>query len=74
MKAVGGFISALGLIALLVFVGVAFHEMQYAGDHPFRYGPAKVIASAAGGGALLSAAVALCGVALTRVNASTRRL
>lgn len=66
MKALGGFISALGLVALVVFAGIAIHELMYASSHPFRYGPAKVIASAAGAGALLSGAVALCGVALTR--------
>ena len=64
----GGFIGALGLIALLVFVAVAMHELQYASDHPFAYGPAKVIASGAGAGAVLSTAVALVGVALSRLD------
>jgi hypothetical protein len=49
MKALGGFIGALGLIALLVLVAVAMYELQHASSHPFRYGPAKVMASAAGG-------------------------
>jgi hypothetical protein len=71
VKALGGFIGALGLVALLVFAGVAIHELQYASDHPFRYGPAKVIASAAGAGALVSASVALCGIALSRIGEST---
>jgi hypothetical protein len=43
----------------LVFVGVVFHELIYASEHPFRYGPAKVIAWAAGAGASLSGAVLL---------------
>lgn len=50
---------ALSLIALVVFVGVIVHELQFAADHPYRYGPAKVIAWAAGGGGLLALALAL---------------
>jgi hypothetical protein len=39
-------------------VGVAITEINYASAHPFAYGPAKVIAWAAGAGALVSVAVA----------------
>ncbi len=64
--AVGGAVIALSLVALVVFVGVAIDELQYVGDHPYRYGPAKVIAWGAGAGAVLSVAVGLIGWALTR--------
>lgn len=50
---------ALALVAGVVFGGVALHEVTYASDHPYAYGPAKVIAWAAAGGVLLSVAVAL---------------
>jgi len=65
-SALGGFVAALALVALAVFVGVAVHEIQYANDHPRAYGPAKVIAWCAGGGAVLSLAVGLLAVALLR--------
>jgi hypothetical protein len=64
--AVGGFVLALAAVAAVVFIGVAVHELNYAGDHPYAYGPAKVIAWAAAGGAALSVAVALIGWALAR--------
>jgi hypothetical protein len=64
--ALGGFITALAVVAAVIFVGVALTEIDYVNDHPFRYGPAKVIAWAAGGGAVLAVAVALIGVALMR--------
>jgi hypothetical protein len=67
MKALGGFVLALAIVALIVFAAVGIHELQFASDHSFRYGPAKVIASAAGGGVLLSAAVATIGAALARL-------
>jgi hypothetical protein len=61
---------ALAAVAGLAFTGVAVTELQYASEHPFRYGPAKVIATAAGAGAVLSAAViALC-VAIARAGRS----
>lgn len=49
-----------------MLVGVAVHELNYASDHPFRYGLAKVIATGAGAGALLSLAVAVLAVAYAR--------
>ena len=54
-----GVVIALAVIAAAIFIGVAVHELNYASDHPHRYGPAKVIAWGAGAGALLSTAVAL---------------
>jgi hypothetical protein len=61
-----GAIVALALVAAAVFVGVAVHEIAYASNHPHQYGPAHVIAWAAGAGALLSASVALLAIALMR--------
>ena len=63
---VRGVAGALAVIALVIFVGVALTEIDYVDDHPYRYGPAKVIAWAAGAGALLSAAVGLLALLLTR--------
>jgi hypothetical protein len=63
-----GVVTALSVIAFVVFAGVAVHELQYASGHPFAYGPAKVIAVAAAAGALLSAAVAVLGRALLRAG------
>jgi hypothetical protein len=59
-------VLALGVVAAVVFIGVGIHELDYAGAHPFAYGPAKVIAWAAGAGAVLSVAVAVIGYVLTR--------
>jgi hypothetical protein len=41
-------------VAAIVFIGVAVTEMNYVSGHPYAYGPAKVIAWAAGGGIALS--------------------
>jgi hypothetical protein len=57
---------ALALVAALVFAGVAVNELSYASAHPYAYGPAKVIATAAGAGALLSLAVALLAYSVLR--------
>jgi hypothetical protein len=57
---------ALALVAAVVFVGVAVHELNYASDHPYAYGPAKVIAWGAVAGGLLGVAMGLVGYALTR--------
>jgi hypothetical protein len=57
--AIVGAVVALAFIAAVVFVGVALHELDYAGSHPHAYGPAKVIAWGAGGGAVLAVAVLL---------------
>ena len=56
----------LAAAAAVVFVGVAAHEVHYAADHPYRYGPAQVIAWGAGAGAALSVAVALMVAVLLR--------
>jgi hypothetical protein len=45
---------------------VATTEVNYASDHPYAYGPAKVIAWAAAGGAILSVAGGLAGAVLLR--------
>jgi hypothetical protein len=63
---IGAIVIACALIAAVVFAGVGIHELNYASDHPFQFGPAKVIATASGAGALLSLAVAALGYALTR--------
>ena len=63
-----GAVLALTLIAALMLAGVAVHELEYASDHPFAYGPAKVIAWAATGGVLLAIAVALLAWAALRTR------
>jgi len=65
-SALGVAVVALAIVAAIVFVGVAVHELNYASGHPYASGPAKVIAWGAGAGAVLSVAVALLGYALTR--------
>jgi hypothetical protein len=64
--ALAGAVVALAVVAAIVFAGVAVHELGYAADHPFQYGPAKVIAVCAGAGALLSVAVALLAITHAR--------
>ncbi len=54
----------LAAISAVLFAYVAIHELSYAGSHPYAYGPAKVIATGAGAGALLSVAVALIALAV----------
>ena len=66
MKTIAGAVIALSVVAAIVFIGVLVTEVDYVNDHPYRYGPAKVIAWGAGAGALLSAAVGLLAYALTR--------
>lgn len=63
-----GAAAAIAAVAFLVFAGAAANEVVYVVDHPHAYGPAKVIAIACGGGALLSAAVGLIAGALLRAN------
>ena len=63
---VGGCVIALAAVAAVGFGAVAVHEFQYASNHPYAYGPAKVIAWAALAGAVLAIAVALVGYALTQ--------
>jgi hypothetical protein len=59
-----GLVIAAASVAAAIFVGVAIHELNYASDHPYAYGPAKVIAWAGGGGALLSLTVGAIAVLL----------
>jgi hypothetical protein len=61
-----GAVGAAALMAAVVFAGVGIHELNYASDHPYAYGPAKVIAWGAGAGALLALAVAGLAMALLR--------
>jgi hypothetical protein len=61
-----GGVIALAVVAAIVFVGVLIQELTYVSDHPYAYGPAKVIAWGAGAGAALSVAVGLLAYALTR--------
>jgi hypothetical protein len=63
-----GAIVALALVAAAVFVGVAVHEIAYASNHPYQYGPAHVIAWCAGAGALLSASVFVLAFAVMRTS------
>lgn len=71
------FVAALVLllagISAIVFAGVAVHELNYASTHPYRYGPAKVIAWAAGAGAALALAVGLLGWASLRQDPTPHR-
>jgi hypothetical protein len=64
--ALGGVVLALAIIAAIGFVAVAIHEFGYASDHPYAFGPAKVIAWGALAGAVLAIAVALVGFVLSR--------
>lgn len=66
-----GVVIALAIVAAAVFAGVAIHELNYASSHPYKYGPAHVIAWGAGAGALLSVAVALLAYALMRGDRGT---
>lgn len=61
-----GAVVAVAIIAGLILAGVGVHELGYASGHPHAYGPAKVIALAAGAGALLALAVAGLAVSLIR--------
>jgi hypothetical protein len=42
----------LAAVSVVAFAYVGIHELSYAGSHPYAYGPAKIIAVAAGAGAL----------------------
>jgi hypothetical protein len=61
-----GAVAAVAVISAVVFAGVGIHELNYASDHPYAYGPANVIAWGAGAGALLALAVAGLAMALLR--------
>jgi cation transporter-like permease len=64
-RTLAGAAIALCAVAALGFAGAAVHELNYASAHPFAYGPAKVIATASGSGALLCVAVGLLAVAMS---------
>ena len=57
-RSAGMAVITLATVAAVVFAGVAWTEVAYINDHPYRYGPAKVIAWGACAGLLLSGAVA----------------
>ena len=63
---VTGAVMALASVACIVFVVVVIEEVTYASNHPYAYGPAKIIAWGAGAGALLSIAVGLLAYARIR--------
>ncbi|HMM49794.1 MAG TPA: hypothetical protein PKE32_09335 [Miltoncostaeaceae bacterium] len=63
-----GAVIALAAVACLLFFSVMVQELNYAADHPFRYGPAKIIATAGGAGALLALAVAVLAWVLLRAE------
>ena len=52
-------------LALTIFAGEAIHEIHYVDTHPDAYGPAKVIALACGGGAVLALAAWLALLVMT---------
>jgi len=64
-----GAVIALAAVAAIVFVGVLIQELTYVSDHPYAYGPAKVIAWGAGAGVVLSVAVGLLAYSLSRDSA-----
>jgi hypothetical protein len=70
--ALAGAVIVMAAIAVVVFGGVAIHELDYASARPYAYGPAKVIAWGAAAGALLSLAVGLLGYAALRSDRSYR--
>lgn len=70
--AVFGAVIALAAVSALALIGVAVHEITYASDHPHQYGPAKVIAWAAGASALLGIAVGLLAAAILHQSQSAR--
>jgi hypothetical protein len=61
-----GAVIALAVTSALILLGVSVHELSYASDHPYQYGPAKVIALGAGASAVLAVALALLAVAVLR--------
>src|SRR5436853_6995282 len=64
-------LAILVTIAGVVLVGVVVTEWNYVDGHPDAYGPAKVIAGAAGAAALLAGAVTL--IALDLATAAENR-
>jgi hypothetical protein len=52
-------VVALAAVARLISLGVVVEEVTYVSDHPYAYGPAKVIAWGAGAGAILAVAVGI---------------
>jgi peptidoglycan/LPS O-acetylase OafA/YrhL len=54
-----GAVLALASLAAVILAGVSVNELNYVSDHPYAYGPAKVIAWAAAGGVLLAIAIGL---------------
>lgn len=67
-RAIAGAALAFAAMAAIVLAGVAVHELDYAADHPFRYGPAKVIALSSGGGVALAIAAGLLAIGVLRAG------
>jgi len=61
-------VIALAVVAAIIFAGVTLTELNYASGHPYAYGPAKIIAWAAGAGVVLSLAVAVLAHAAIRTE------
>jgi hypothetical protein len=54
-----GAVIAFASVACIIFIVVVIEEATYASNHPYAYGPARIIAWGAGAGALLSVGVGL---------------
>ena len=48
----------VAIVASIIFAGAGLNELTYVSNHPYAYGPAKVIAWACGAGLLVSIAAA----------------
>lgn len=67
-REIGSVVVVLAIAAATAFGVIALQEFTYANDHPFAYGPAKVIAWGGVAGAVLAIAVGLLGLAARRVK------
>lgn len=65
-----GSVIALAFAASVGFGVIAVHEFSYATNHPFQYGPAKVIAWGAVCGVVLAIAVAALALCIQRATAN----
>ena len=66
MKVLTAAACVIAGMAALIAAAVILEELSYVSAHPYAYGPAKVIAWAAGGGLLLSLSVMLLSAAQFR--------
>ena len=65
-QTIGGVVIALAACAAVGFAWIAADEFSYASNHPYAYGPAKVIAWGGVAGAALAVAVGLLAAAFLR--------